>query len=173
MSLILKKCTIKDLDTLIEVSRSTFISAFEKDNDPEDFKSYIAKAFNKDKMRTELMNPYSSFYFMVKDELGMVGYVKINRKDAQKEQFDNNAIELERIYVLKEFQGRRIGQEALTLVIEVAKTHEASCLWLGVWEKNVKAIDFYERHGFKKFGQHPYLIGKDEQYDWMMKLDLV
>jgi len=119
------------------------------------------------------MNPYSSFYFMVKDELGMVGYVKINRKDAQKEQFDNNAIELERIYVLKEFQGRRIGQEALTLVIEVAKTHEASCLWLGVWEKNVKAIDFYERHGFKKFGQHPYLIGKDEQYDWMMKLDLV
>ncbi|NND10262.1 MAG: GNAT family N-acetyltransferase, partial [Flavobacteriaceae bacterium] len=58
-------------------------------------------------------------------------------------------------------------------VIDLSKAHGASSLWLGVWEKNLKAIEFYKRHGFTKFGEHPYLIGEDEQYDWMMRLDLV
>lgn len=170
MSLIFKKCTLADLDLLIDMSRSTFSDAFEKDNNPDDFKRYIAKAFNREQMSSELMNPNSSFYFLGDDELGLVGYVKLNRKDAQKEQFDLEAIELERIYVLKEFQGKRIGEVALSMIIDMAKKASASCLWLGVWEKNTKAIAFYENNGFITFDKHPYLIGEDEQYDFMMKL---
>ncbi len=173
MSMIFKRCVIEDLDTLIEISRSTFIDAFEKDNNPEDFKRYMAKAFNRDKMRKELLNANSLFYFILLKEDGLVGYVKLNRKDAQKEQFDVNALELERIYIKKEFQGQKLGEKALEIVVDIVKTQNASCLWLGVWEQNTRAISFYQRHGFIKFAEHPYIIGKDEQYDWMMKLDLV
>lgn len=172
VSLIFKKCTIEDLDTLIELSRTTFIDAFEKANDPDDFKRYIQKAFNREQITSELMNKDSLFYFIVTETDGLVGYIKLNRKESQKEQFDLEAIELERIYIKKEFQGQRYGKEALLMVIDIARTHKASCLWLGVWEQNKRAIAFYQRHGFKKFGEHPYLIGEDEQYDWMMKLAL-
>jgi len=171
MSLIFKKCTLDDLDLLIEISRNSFIDAFEKDNNPDDFKRYIEKAFNREQISSELLDPNSSFYFLVQDD-GLVGYLKLNRNDAQKEQFDLNAIELERIYVLEEFQGKRIGEAALLMIIDMAKNAEASCLWLGVWEKNTKAISFYEKNGFKSFDKHPYLIGEDEQYDLMMKLEL-
>lgn len=172
MSLIFKKCTIEDLDILIEMSKATFIDAFEKDNNPNDFKRYIAGAFNKEQITSELLNPNSSFYFMLLDAVGYVGYIKLNRKEAQKEPFDADAIELERIYVLKEFQGKELGRDALEIVIDIATYQKASCLWLGVWEQNTRAISFYENYGFIKFDKHPYLIGEDEQYDWMMKLDL-
>ena len=171
--IIFKKCTIEDLDILIEMSKSTFIDAFEKENNPSDFKRYIAKAFNREQIRAELQNPNSSFYFMLLDAVGYVGYVKLNRKEAQKEDFDFNATELERIYVLAEFQGNQLGQKGLEMVIDIAKHENSSCVWLGVWEQNMRAISFYERHGFVKFGKHPYLIGEDKQYDWLMKLDLI
>ncbi len=170
MNLIFKKCTVDDLDLLIDVSRTSFIDAFEKDNNPDDFKRYIARAFNTEQMSSELLNPNSSFYFLLHNA-SLVGYVKLNRKDAQKEQFDLKAIELERIYIFKEFQGNKMGQEALYTVMDMAKTGNASCLWLGVWEKNTKAIAFYKNNGFSVFGKHPYLIGEDEQYDFMMKLE--
>ena len=170
--IIFKKCTIEDLDILIEMSRTTFVNAFEKHNNPDDFKKYLAKAFNKEQMTTELLNPNSSFYFILLDSVGFVGYIKLNKKDAQNESFDTHAIEIERIYVQQEFQGNKLGQEALLLIIDMAKHQKASCLWLGVWEHNTRAIALYENHGFVKFDKHPYLIGDDEQYDWMMKLSI-
>lgn len=171
--LIFKTCTIKDLDQLIEISKQTFIDAFEKQNDPTDFKNYIARAFNKEQITLELQHPDSLFYFLILKDIGLVGYIKLNRKEAQKELFDMDAIELERIYILKEYQGKKLGQEALSMVIDIAKSQKASYLWLGVWEQNTRAIAFYQRHGFVKFGEHPYLIGEDEQYDWLMRLDLM
>lgn len=172
MSLILKKCTIEDLNLLVNMSKSTFRDAFEKDNNPEDFKRYIAKAFSNEQISSELLNHNSSFYFLLFDNQ-LVGYVKLNSKEAQKEVFDIDAIELERIYVLKEFQGKQIGQSVINMLIDMAKKTKASCLWLGVWEKNLRAISFYQKNGFEIIGKHPYLIGEDEQYDFKMKLELI
>jgi len=81
-------------------------------------------------------------------------------------------MELERIYVLEEFQGRSYGAVILQKVKEVAISAQKQFIWLGVWEKNTRAIIFYERYGFKKFGTHPYYIGTDKQTDFLMRLDL-
>lgn len=163
-----RKCTLNDLETLIEISRKTFVDAFEHQNNPEDFKNYIEKAFNQESIRAQLNDPNSSFYFCYfKNELA--AYFKLNEKEAQNEHFDMEAIELERIYVLQEAQGSGLGTEILKEVERLASQKNASYLWLGVWEVNLKAIGFYERAGFIKFGKHPYLIGTDEQYDWLMK----
>ena len=172
MNLSFKKCSNDDLDKLIKISRTTFIDAFEKDNNPDDFKEYINSAFSKENSMAELSNPDALFYFAYHNDI-LVGYFKINQKGAQTESFDQNTIELERIYVLNKFQGQHIGKQMLFKTIKLAKLKEAPFLWLGVWEKNSAAIRFYQRYGFIKFNTHHYYIGTDKQTDWLMKLNLV
>jgi len=172
MNLSYKICTEKDLQILVDLSISTFISAFEKHNNPEDFKAYMKKAFSKEQLRKELLDVNTKFY-LVYDEGNLVGYFKLNEKGAQTEPLGNTSIEIERIYVLEQYQGQQIGKHMLLKIIELAKKEKLAFIWLGVWEMNTSAIRFYERYGFVKFGSHPYYVGSDKQTDWMMRLDLV
>lgn len=172
MDLSFKICTPEDLDSLTELSRTTFIAAFEKDNDPAEFNDYMNSAFSKDNIKTQLLNSNSEFHFAYYDN-SLVGYFKLNEEDAQNEQHEESSVELERIYVLEEFQGKQIGKYMLLKTIDIAKAKQVSFLWLGVWNKNTAAVRFYERYGFIKFGSHPYYIGKDKQTDWLMKLNLI
>jgi len=166
-----QKCTLSDLNQLIEVARTTFVDSFEKDNDPEDFKNYITTAFEKSNFLGQLQNPKSSFYFVFRHK-ELVGYFKINCSDAQTDIKSEESIELERIYVIKEFQGMEIGKRMLQEAIRLASLKNKKYLWLGVWEKNRDAIRFYQKYSFTKFDTHPYFIGNDEQTDWLMRYEL-
>jgi ribosomal protein S18 acetylase RimI-like enzyme len=171
MKLHLSKCTNSDLNKLISISRKTFIDAFEVENNPDDFKAYMKNAFSKEQLLMELADPHMSFY-LVFSENEVLGYFKLNENEAQRDTKDKNAIELERIYVKSTFQGNQIGHWMLNHIKHIATKKNKSYLWLGVWEKNSKAIRFYEKNGFIKFGKHPYYIGSDKQMDWLMKLNL-
>jgi len=171
MQLHFQKCILSDLDQLIDISKKAFVDAFEKDNDPEDFKAYINIAFAKKNIFTQLKNPGSAFYFVFRGEY-LVGYFKLNENDAQTDIKSKEFIELERIYVLGEFQGEHIGQLMLQKAIEIASEKGKEYMWLGVWEKNTNAIRFYQKYNFKKFDTHPYFIGKDKQTDWLMGYEI-
>ncbi|MET1258457.1 GNAT family N-acetyltransferase [Flagellimonas sp. DF-77] len=171
MSLRLEACTLNDVDLLVKVSRATFKAAFEAQNDADDFAAYLTTAFSKETLADELTQTHTDFYFCHGAD-GLVGYMKLNAFDAQSELREPEGMELERIYVLPEFQNRKIGQYLLQQALDIAKARSKRYLWLGVWERNLKAIRFYERHGFEKFGTHPYLIGADEQTDWLMRKTL-
>ena len=172
MQLYFQKCTSSDLDKLVEISKKTFVDAFEKDNDPEDFYTYIDKAFEKSHIEQQLQNEDSTFCFVYMADV-LAGYFKLNENAAQTDINSEETIELERIYVLKEFQGRQIGKQMLYEAIALAIKKGKTFIWLGVWQNNKEAIRFYEKHGFVKFGTHPYYIGKDKQTDWLMRLDLI
>lgn len=171
MPLTYRKCTGPDLETLVAISRETFVAAFEKDNNPDDFQEYIKKAFALDKLASELNNEESLFYFVYEDNL-LVGYFKLNVGSAQTDVHDPDTIEIERIYVLAALQGKKIGEKMLGEIINLAQEMGKSYVWLGVWERNTKAIRFYQKHQFRKFGEHPYYIGNDKQTDWLLRLDL-
>lgn len=167
----LTPCRLSDLEVLRQVSLQTFREAFAAQNDPVDFNSYLREAFSTQKLRREMRNPETRFFFLYFREQ-LAGYAKINAGMAQTELQDPEALEIERIYVIKSFQGQGLGswmlQSLKTLALEEGKEY----LWLGVWEENKEAIRFYKRHGFVIFGRHPYYIGSDRQMDWMMRLDL-
>ena len=166
------RCNEDHLKELVEMGRSTFETAFADMNNPEDFQIYLDEAFHENEILKQLKNRNSEFYF-VSFGKNNIGYFKLNSEDSQTEAMGNNAIELERIYVIREFQGRGFGKEILEKVIEMGKNKMKHFLWLGVWQKNLKAIEFYKTHGFKIFDSHPYWVGKDKQTDWLMRLDLV
>ena len=119
----------------------------------------------------ELQTPGSKFYF-AHNENEIVGYFKVNEFNAQTEFKEREGMELERIYVLSGYQSMGIGKQIVRTVEHMASNASKSYLWLGVWERNLQAIKFYESLGFVKFGTHPYYIGKDKQTDWVMKKQL-
>ena len=172
MKVTYKTCSIDDLTTLIDIAKSTFVAAFKKDNNPDDFETYITSAFSEKKFKSELLNPNSTFYFAYVNN-DLIGYFKLNEKEAQNEKFDQEGVELERIYILEAFQKQRLGEKLLYKALEITKAKKAAFLWLGVWEQNNDAIRFYEKHGFTKFSTHPYYLGNDKQIDWLLKRNLI
>lgn len=172
MKPIFKRCLEDDLNDLSTLSKRTFEEAFEDANNPDDFKDYISKAFSESQLRHELQDQNSSFHFVYVG-LDLVGYFKLNFKTAQTEYKNQNSFELERIYVLGKYQGQKIGKSILQEVFAMALLERKDIVWLGVWQKNHDAIRFYEKHGFRKIGTHPYYIGTDKQMDWLMRYDLI
>jgi ribosomal protein S18 acetylase RimI-like enzyme len=171
MIITITPCTKEDLDVLVRISKKTFREAFEARNNPDDFEEYLNSALSPEKLGNELEDPRSQFYFLyLKSELA--GFYKINEADAQTDLRDPRALELERIYVISEYQGLGLGRKIIDHVVRKARDLGKGYIWLGVWEENTRAIAFYEDLGFVKFGRHPYFIGTDRQMDWLMRLDL-
>ncbi|WP_020533943.1 GNAT family N-acetyltransferase [Flexithrix dorotheae] len=159
---------IPQLPQLQEIALETFKATYAHLNEPGNFRNYLERQFNETQLSRELENPSSVFFFL-KEGDKKVGYFKLNWGDAQTESLSGNALELERIYVLKNHQGKGFGQKMIDFILEFGITNNFDFLWLGVWEKNPKAIRFYEKMGFKKFGEHIFRIGDEDQIDWMMK----
>jgi len=99
----------------------------------------------------------------------IIGYIKLNVGEAQTDIKDNNALEIERIYVLKAFHGKKVGQLLYDTAIQIAMQEGVIYLWLGVWENNPRAISFYKKNGFAEFDKHVFMLGMDQQIDIMMK----
>lgn len=170
-SLIIKPVTIAELSLLRDLAESTFIEAFGPRNTAEDMQQYVAKTFNTDQVLASFRNEEINYYIAW---LGTeaVAYLKLNYGTAQSEQTLSNAVEIERIYVKGGYQGKQIGAQLLRFAIEQAKGANLAWIWLGVWEQNLAAIRFYERHGFVTFGRHEFYLGSDRQMDFLMKRKL-
>jgi hypothetical protein len=134
-------------------------------------KEYLENGFSTEKLTEELTDQNSEFYFAELDGK-IIGYLKVNVGQSQTEIKDKNALEIERIYVLKEFHGKRVGQILYDKAIQLAKEKSVEYVWLGVWEQNPRAIRFYEKNGFEAFDKHIFKLGNDEQTDIMMKLKI-
>lgn len=167
----IQKATIKDIDQLQEIARQTFFETFSAGNTKENMKKYLDEGFSIEKLEAELRDKNAEFYFANLDNR-VIGYLKVNFGQSQTELKDNKAIEIERIYVLKEFHGKNIGQLLYNKAIQISREANVDYVWLGVWEENPRAINFYKKNGFVEFDKHIFKLGDDEQIDIMMKLKL-
>ena len=169
--IVINKIGIEQIELLQQIGRQTFEETFAESNSAENMAKYIEEAYSYEKLSAELNNPNSFFYFAMLDEK-VIGYLKLNMGGSQTELKDNDALEIERIYVLKSFQGKKVGQMLFDKAIQIGKEQNAAFVWLGVWEENKKAIEFYSKNGFIKFDQHVFVLGDEAQTDIMMKLKL-
>jgi len=170
-SIRITKINLSEIEQLQIIGKQTFFETFAEGNTEANMQKYLEEGFTVDKLSAELNNPYSEFYFAKLDN-EVIGYLKINFEQAQTELRDNKAVEIERIYVLREFHGNKVGQILYQKALDIAKQANADYLWLGVWEENQRAINFYKKNGFIEFDKHIFKLGDDIQTDIMMKLIL-
>lgn len=163
--------TEQEIAALQQISRQTFTETFAASNTEENMRKYLDEAYAAEKLAAELNDPDVYFYFAKEGEQ-VIGYLKLNAGASQTELKDKKALEIERIYVLSHWHGMKVGQLLYEKALEVARQLGVHYVWLGVWEKNTRAIRFYQRNGFMEFDQHIFRLGDDEQTDIMMKRKL-
>jgi diamine N-acetyltransferase len=173
----------KDLPRLLKFAKKTFSEAFAHLNNPDDFEAYLQTAFTAEKLEHEFNTEGVLFYVITKeydftdDTETIAGFLKLNiasfpdsttvfHTDFTYKKQD--LLEIERIYVDTPFHGKGIAQLLMQHTEAVARENNCLHIWLGVWSENAKAIRFYEKMGFTKFGQHIFTIGTDDQTDFLM-----
>lgn len=170
-SIIIRKATISDLETIQEISIQTFMETFADVNSPENMQNYIGENLNSTQLASEINNPESAFYLATLNSEN-IGYLKLNFGNAQTEIHNQKAMEIHRIYVLKAFHGKKMGQLLLDEALKNGRQMGVDCIWLGVWEENRRAIQFYSKNGFIEFDKHSFILGNEVQTDLLMQLEM-
>ena len=163
--------TTDDAKMLSKLGAKTFYETFAKDNIPENIEAYLKASFSPEIQFSELSNP-ENIFLIVESENIPIGYAQLilNSKDEAIQR--TRPLEIRRIYAAQEYLSKGVGKALMQATIKEARQRGCDCVWLGVWEKNQRAIEFYEKWGFRKVVTHIFSVGDDPQNDYVMELEM-
>ncbi|TWI80439.1 ribosomal protein S18 acetylase RimI-like enzyme [Lacibacter cauensis] len=160
-----RKADASDAELIADLSRTSFYQTFAKDNTEADMELFMNEQFTKEKLMKEVEEGDGIFLLAYQGEEAL-GYARMRVDNKLKEE---GAIEVARIYALDKAIGKGVGKALMQTCLQIAADMHMKAVWLGVWEMNHRAIAFYEKWGFVKFGEHKFLLGTDLQTDCLMK----
>jgi diamine N-acetyltransferase len=165
--LVIRRATDDDAELLAELARRTFVETFGPDNRAEDMALHVARSFGAEIQLGEIRDPRM---ITLLAELGTitVGFAQVHQGPPPACVTGEAPIELRRFYVDRPYHGRGIAQELMRAVEQTARSLRGRTLWLGVWERNPRAIAFYSKCGFVDVGHHAFIFGTEEQTDRVM-----
>lgn len=167
----IRRATAEDAAMIADLSRKTFYDSFAADNTPEDIDKFMNEQFTREKLIAEVTDPESIFLLAVIDG-EVAGYARLRHSPNPPELGDKPALEIARIYAVTHIIGKGVGSALMQECLTIARDLKKAILWLGVWEHNQRAIDFYTKWGFRKFSDHIFVVGNDPQTDWLMQKEL-
>jgi GNAT superfamily N-acetyltransferase len=172
MAISLRVATVADASLLSELGARLFEQTFAKDNTPEDMAGYLKSAFNPAQQMAELAEPRNLFFMASAEDGSVVGYAMLIRSSRTSTVEAADPAEINRIYIDRTLHGSGAGAALMSACIEQARAWNADALWLAVWEKNPRAIAFYEKSGFRQVGRKTFQLGSDLQHDFVMVRNL-
>ena len=165
--LIFRRATHRDAGLIADLGYRTFKASFWADNRPEDMEQYLSLNFSKARIEAQLADP-DSIFFLACENGKEIGYVMLRTGKTPDSVPGTKPIELVRIYIEESIIDKGYGSAIMQSCLEAAKSDGHCTIWLGVWEKNLRAIRFYEKWGFKKVGTQKFILGSDVQNDYIM-----
>ncbi len=168
MNITIRRAKNEDIEILSKLSIDTFTESYAAMNTVENMALYINKNFQPAHIQDEINDSRNTLLLAVIDEV-VVGYVKLSTVNQCAQLKGLSNIEMERLYVLKEYHEQKVGATLMSYCISHVIKNGFEILWLGVWSHNEKAITFYKRWGFEVFGEQIFQLGKDAQTDLLMK----
>jgi len=160
-----------DARVIASLSRQTFYDTFHKQNTAEDMKLFLEANFNANAIQQEIDDPGNIFIVAEEGDLPL-GYAKLSKDVCRIDGDDVMALEICRLYAVKDSIGKGVGKALMQQCLEIARQEQKDVIWLGVWEHNYRAIKFYESFGFQKFSEHVFMLGNDVQNDWLMRREV-
>jgi ribosomal protein S18 acetylase RimI-like enzyme len=167
----LRRALLEDMQVIANLAATIFKETFSDMMPQEELHTYVAEAFSKNRITSELSNEKAIFIVAFLDQT-LIGYAKLNVDKPPKGLDVEKALEMERLYILKAYHGYRAGSELMQYCIDYARNGQFAIVWLAVWEKNLKAIGFYQKWGFEQFGSQLFMRGNDPQLGLFFKKEL-
>jgi ribosomal protein S18 acetylase RimI-like enzyme len=164
----IRRANSDDANLLAALGARTFEETFAVDNTSEDMATYLATHFSVSQQSAELAHPASTFLIAEVDGVA-AGYAKLQAGEPPNEIEGAKPIELVRLYVLREWLGRAVGQALMRACLDEARNAGHETIWLGVWERNARAQAFYNKWDFRAVGEHMFQLGSDAQRDILME----
>lgn len=166
-ALAVRAATVADASAIAAFGARTFAESFGRDNTPEDMTAYLSKAFDVRAVAGELADPRVTYLVGVVDG-SLASYAMVREGPAPVAVGGLSPVELVRFYVDRPWHGSGVARAMMAACEAEAHRRGARTLWLGVWEKNPRAIRFYEKCGFRDVGSHVFVLGSDAQTDRLM-----
>jgi diamine N-acetyltransferase len=168
---VIRRATIADAAMIADLGARTFFATFAKENTPEDMRRYLETAFTVEEIAVELADPAIRF-LVAEFDSKPAGYAQLYAGEAPSFVSREKPIELARLYAEQDFIGCGVGAALMQACLDEARGGGYKTIYLGVWERNERAQAFYHKWGFKKVGEQPFILGEDEQTDWVMERPL-
>lgn len=157
----------EDIATLKSVAERSFVGAFQGGIPERDMQQYFDTAYSEETLLAEARDLDTDVFF-IEDRGEVVGFLKVSFGGSQTEAMGEEYAELQRIYLLPDTVGGGYGSALMAKAVELAQARGKSRLWLGVWEHNERALDFYRAKGFERIGEHWFTTGTSRQLDWIL-----
>ena len=169
--IVIRRANDDDATLLADLARRTFVETFGPDNTAEDMAIHVAKSFGPDIQLREIRDP-RMITLLAERGSTTVGFAQVHQGQPAACVTGEAPIEVRRFYVDRPFHGQGIAQTLMRAVEQVARSLGGRTLWLGVWERNPRAIAFYAKCGFVDVGEHAFIFGTEEQTDRVMARSL-
>jgi ribosomal protein S18 acetylase RimI-like enzyme len=168
-SYIIRKATPKDAQPVAELGTHVFTVTFGPSMQPTNLQSYLSETYSISTTVSEIQNPNKDMLLATSTSGTILGFALMTRGPPEPCIADiPKQVQLQRIYLHPEAQGRGVGKLLIKSVEEEARKQGFENLWLAVYEKNDKAIGIYEKLGFRKVGTHDFVTGSEVQTDLVM-----
>ena len=168
---VVRRARVDDAALLAELGARTFSETFAADNRPEDMSAYLAAAFGRELQLNELADPQATFFIAEVDGVA-AGYAKLHPGRTPASVKGERPVELVRLYVAQAWLGRGVGAALMRECLGEAGRAGYQTMWLGVWERNMRARAFYRKWNFRDVGKHIFQLGDDPQTDILMERSL-
>lgn len=168
---VIRAATSSDAASLAVLAERTFRETFAADNSEENINQHCARRFGAEVQGEEIADPqFATLLAEVAGEL--VGFAQLRLAHPAACVRGDQPAELHRIYVARPWHGRGVARQLMRAVCATAARAGSDCIWLGVWERNPRAIAFYRKCGFAVVGDHVFMLGQDRQRDLILAAPL-
>jgi ribosomal protein S18 acetylase RimI-like enzyme len=163
----IRQATEADAAALAALAERTFRETFAQTNRAEDIDVHCRNSYGVGIQAAEIRDPgRTTLVCHVRDSL--VAYGQLRWAGAPSCVVATKPAEVQRLYVDAPWHGKGVAQALMASLLDAAIAGGADVAWLGVWEKNPRAISFYTKHDFAFVGDHVFVLGNDSQRDLVL-----
>ena len=163
----IRRATAADAAAYSALARQLFVDTFAEHNDPDDFAAFLRDTYGVERQRAEIADP-AGRVLLAEVDGALAGYAYLKRGPAPACVAGEAPVEISRFYVDGRWHGRGVARALMRAAADEALAWGGRTVWLGVWERNPRAIAFYAKCGFTDVGSHLFMVGADAQTDRLM-----
>jgi len=156
-----------DALALAVLAERTFRAAFEESNAAANMQAHCAANYGQAIQLGEIRDSGRETW-VVEAEDRLVAYVQLRLDAASPVISGARPVEIQRFYVDTSHHGTGLAHQLMAHVLVRAQAAGSAALWLGVWERNPRALAFYRKWRFDVVGEHTFKLGDDPQRDLVM-----